>query len=267
MKSSSPLSLSEAIYTRLLILYPRRFRHEYGREMALVFRDQYRQSVRRSDEGALVTLWLSTLGDLLTTAPAERMKEGIAMSKTMWVQLSGLFAILGGLLGLYLLTFGPNFYGNYGWHGELAPVAGILLALGLSGWFALGHERMNGRGWTGFAISMIGLLSLAAGYFTGQLWFMIFIGPLIFVPIGATMLGSAANSLSHLPAWWRLFPFAVAAASLVGFAIEMDEVIAGNSTPDRGLMTTELLFSMLWLGLGISLWLFVRRDLTQPNAL
>jgi hypothetical protein len=50
------------MYRRLLRLYPRDFREEYGDEMSLLFRD-------RSSEGA--RLWLHVLGDLAFHAPKE----------------------------------------------------------------------------------------------------------------------------------------------------------------------------------------------------
>src|SRR5688500_15227048 len=124
LPSFSLLALSEDLYCHLLIVYPPRFRRQYGREMALVFRNQCRSLAQHQGEAALTRLWFSTLTDLVATALAERMKEGFSMSKAMWVQLSGLFAFMGGLLGIYLALQGTNEYGNYGWHGDLAPVAG-----------------------------------------------------------------------------------------------------------------------------------------------
>src|SRR5688500_63614 len=54
---------SERIYRRLLHLYPREFRDEYGDEMSLLFRD-------RASEGG-VGLWFQVLGDLIFHAPHE----------------------------------------------------------------------------------------------------------------------------------------------------------------------------------------------------
>jgi putative ABC transport system permease protein len=53
-------------YRRLLWLYPREFREEYGEEMAFVYRR------RAADEGA-VRLWLELLGDAVRTAPREHL--------------------------------------------------------------------------------------------------------------------------------------------------------------------------------------------------
>jgi putative ABC transport system permease protein len=54
---------SERLYRRLLRLYPRDFRDEYGEEMSLLFRD-------RTSEGSS-RLWPQVLGDLLVHAPKE----------------------------------------------------------------------------------------------------------------------------------------------------------------------------------------------------
>ena len=54
------------LYQRLLRLYPREFREEYGAEMASLYRDRAR------DEGAL-RLWPALLSDVLRTAPKEQL--------------------------------------------------------------------------------------------------------------------------------------------------------------------------------------------------
>jgi putative ABC transport system permease protein len=56
---------SERIYRRLLHLYPREFRDEYGDEMSLLFRDRATES--------RIRLWLQVLGDLICHAPHEHL--------------------------------------------------------------------------------------------------------------------------------------------------------------------------------------------------
>ncbi len=56
--------LGSQLHHRLLWLYPREFREEYGEEMAYVYRN------RAADEG-VVRLWLALLGDVVRTAPRE----------------------------------------------------------------------------------------------------------------------------------------------------------------------------------------------------
>jgi hypothetical protein len=57
------MKISERIYRRLLRVYPRDFRDEYGEEMSLLFRC-------RATDGC-VRLWLQVLGDLVFHAPKE----------------------------------------------------------------------------------------------------------------------------------------------------------------------------------------------------
>lgn len=57
-------TIGARVYRRLLSLYPREFREEYGDEMACIYRH------RAADEGA-VGLWLALLGDVVRTAPRE----------------------------------------------------------------------------------------------------------------------------------------------------------------------------------------------------
>jgi predicted permease len=60
--------LSTRIFRMLLALYPASFRDEYGREMALVFIDRYRDAVGRSDRARL---WLEAIAGILVEAPKE----------------------------------------------------------------------------------------------------------------------------------------------------------------------------------------------------
>jgi hypothetical protein len=189
------------------------------------------------------------------------------MSKTMWVQLSAIFAFIGGLLGLYLLTQGINEYGSYSWHTELTPVVIILLVAGLAGWFTLYYEQMSLRGWIGFIICLGGLLGMAASYFIEPLWFLIFLGPLLLLPIGAILLSRSAARITAAPVWWRMFPYVIAAIGFLGFAVELGEQFTHNGIGDWGLAMAELLFSIIWLGLAIGLWLAPRRALSQTSAM
>jgi len=63
------MSAAERAYRLLLRAYPAAFRAEFGREMALVFRDQHR------DRGAkTVAFWSATLWDLARSAPTLRLE-------------------------------------------------------------------------------------------------------------------------------------------------------------------------------------------------
>ena len=268
MKPISPIYLSERLYRHLLILYPPRFRQEYGREMGLVFRSQCHDFVQRHGQVALAQFWLATLTDLIATALAERMKEGFSMSRTQWVQLCGLFAILGGLLGTYLAMQGSNEYGNYGWDGDLAPVAAILLTIGFVGWFIAYQGQFDGRSRVGFVIGLIGFLSMVLGYLIDWLWGLIFLGPAIIVPIGGILLGISLQRSDSMPRWSRYFPIVIAVIGILAFGIEAwEEFVQHYSTPDRGIQTAQLALSLVWLGLGIALLLNSRRSALHSELL
>jgi hypothetical protein len=72
MMASPAVLVSFHTYRALLFLYPRRFREEYGREMALVFRDCCRDA-QRNGAGSLRKLWRAALVDLITNAVKEHV--------------------------------------------------------------------------------------------------------------------------------------------------------------------------------------------------
>jgi hypothetical protein len=76
------LAVSDWLYRLLLVGYPPSFRRRYGPEMAQVFRDCVRDACRR---GGLMGLWIRTLGDLLTTMPAEHLSalQSVERSRMM----------------------------------------------------------------------------------------------------------------------------------------------------------------------------------------
>jgi hypothetical protein len=65
----------ERIYGRLLRLYPRAFRAEYGAEMARLFGDQLRDAQSSGQPRALASLWLRSIVDLIVTAPRHHLAK------------------------------------------------------------------------------------------------------------------------------------------------------------------------------------------------
>lgn len=63
-------SLSRRAYQLLIAAYPREFRREYGREMALVFADRCREG-----SAALLRLWGEALLDLALNVPREHFQR------------------------------------------------------------------------------------------------------------------------------------------------------------------------------------------------
>ena len=62
------MSFHDRAFRALLRLLPAEFRADYGREMETQFRSERREAV---DTAGVLRLWLSTLGDMMRTAPAE----------------------------------------------------------------------------------------------------------------------------------------------------------------------------------------------------
>jgi hypothetical protein len=93
----------ERVYRALLLLYPRRFRREYGALMVQLHRDQRRDRGRRA--------WLTTFRDLVTTIPAHNLEAFMSMSthgKLVAAAIAttvgiAVFAIVGGAFAALLL--------------------------------------------------------------------------------------------------------------------------------------------------------------------
>lgn len=64
---------SQKLYERLLALYPKAHRDEYGPPMAQLFRDQSRDAWREARSWGVVALWLRVLPDLVKTSFLEHL--------------------------------------------------------------------------------------------------------------------------------------------------------------------------------------------------
>ena len=254
--TSKALTLTDRVYRLMLFTYPASFRREFGVHMAQVHRDKCRMKITKQGFVGLCQIWFSTLWDWLTTVPEQHLEEVFQMSgQKRFIRLGAIAALAGGVLGLLLLTQGPNSYGNYGWSGWLATIAPVLFILGLGGSVIANQTTLTNFGKAGLYITIGGLVLMGLGHGIEPLWPFIGFGPLIIVPIGAIMLGLNIYQYLSLPIWWRFFPFIIVAIAVLGFSIEIVEEFSGNSTPDRGIQTVEALFSIAWIGLGIGLWI------------
>ncbi len=106
--SAGPSSRSLRMYERLLLLYPRSFRQEYGDDMVQVFGDLL---VHRAD-GRLGRVWPRVFGDLATSATRQRMAQmaggpgggagGLILA--VLVALAGLTLVMGSGADLLILV-------------------------------------------------------------------------------------------------------------------------------------------------------------------
>jgi capsular polysaccharide biosynthesis protein len=93
MKNNAPpqdFSVSQKIYGRLMLAYPRSHRAEYGAAMAQLFRDQCRDAWSESRTWGLLKLWLRVLPDLVSTSIMERL-AALNERKSMTDKLANLF--------------------------------------------------------------------------------------------------------------------------------------------------------------------------------
>lgn len=68
------ISVSVAIYRKLVLAYPREFREEYAGEMARYFNEVCEDSVSRGGLVALLVTWMRTLYELAVSARQERAR-------------------------------------------------------------------------------------------------------------------------------------------------------------------------------------------------
>jgi hypothetical protein len=92
------MSFSQRIFIRLLALYPRGFREEFGPHMSQLFKDCSREALALRGTPGLITLWLATLPDLFKTAFEENFKEITHMSKEKFHRLGRWAFVLGAAL-------------------------------------------------------------------------------------------------------------------------------------------------------------------------
>jgi phosphatidylglycerophosphate synthase len=105
------MSFSQRLFHLMLFAYPREFRQEYGSHMTQLFQDCRREQHHQGLRGAW-SLWLLTLGDLLTSAPREHLERFRKESSAMisWqrnvVALVACLAI--SVIALLLLAYGRS---------------------------------------------------------------------------------------------------------------------------------------------------------------
>ena len=75
MKSNRSINFSRRVYARLLYLFPREHREEYGASMLQVFTDQLREAGKQNGGFGIFALWLRTLWDLGISAIKEQFSS------------------------------------------------------------------------------------------------------------------------------------------------------------------------------------------------
>ena len=125
---SRQILTAERNYRRLLALYPKRFRQEYGESMALLFRDQHNaacQEANAAGRAGRLKFWLHLLADLGWTAGSEHFSEfknfmSEKFAKHFWSKpgssvtkvFVAIFALLAGVLTIELVFRLPKVYSS-----------------------------------------------------------------------------------------------------------------------------------------------------------
>ena len=180
-------------------------------------------------------------------------------ARTGMAHVGALAAVVGGALGLYLLTQGPNAYGNYPWDGRLASLTVTLLVVGFGSAYAVQREHLQRGSWVGLGLALGGLVLMGLGYAIDELWPFIFFGPLMLVPLGFIWLGVSLYHRTALAPLWRILPLAVGVLALLGLGIELWEEMRGGGPGDWGLTLAQAVLALAGIGLGLGLWLNLER--------
>jgi len=258
------LNVSQRVFTRLLVLYPREYRQEYGPQMAQLFKDCSREVVGQSGAAALLTLWAATLLDLFKTAFEEHFKELTHMTKEKFTRLGGWALIAGGLLLLPLLGLGDleTLMGGIGIYLKAGLAAGTMLLLGtgaLAMRNALGNEGgANGKNALSFSVAMaviaaFGGIGLGLGL-RGEIWWTLFFFGFVLHLLGVGIFGVLCMRARTLPGLnWLLVAGGLALPILTVYSL----VLQFNGDPDyypgAAFLVPLVLTLLAYLAAGIQL--------------
>lgn len=162
---SNLLRLSGRLYERLILVYPARFRQEYGPPMVQLFRDELRDTLHESGKAGAVRLWIHALFDLLITAFEEhyweiqhmwanrliRHSDLAAFFTAAFLPVALLYLIIGEELGFrQSVIMGPIIV-----MGIVLPFAMILMALGV-----FSRLPQNGLAIAAYGLCMAGVAGM-----------------------------------------------------------------------------------------------------------
>ncbi len=137
------------IYRTMLWLYPRRFRQEYGPDMALLFANQLR------DEAA-ARVWARTVVDLVISVPNRHLEAHMNRPANNIVPL--LFAVIS-LSGLGLAVIGGSSLGMLAVGGSIGAVAAVLAAVSWRRTRSVGSTSTASAHWWKFLSGGAGILA------------------------------------------------------------------------------------------------------------
>lgn len=145
----SVIALSVRLYQALLIVYPTRFRKEYGSLMLQVFGDCCLRAFRQNGINGMIELWAVTILDLVRSAIAEHLHKETVMTKPKFMRFSA-WALMVGVTA-YLPWF------------IYAMLAGTRFDPDVNGWYILNDLVVFGLVY-GCILLPLGLLGLRERY-------------------------------------------------------------------------------------------------------
>ena len=232
------LNISQRAFTRLLVLYPREYRQEYGPLMAQLFKDCSREAIGQHGGSALLALWASTLLDLFKTAFEEHFKELTHMSKEKFIRLGGWALMVGAIFLMLILTvgsletsFADPLGGRDAWVEYMKLGVGPLgMLLLLTGTLAL-RSAYGQVGRTALSVSAVGAFAAAVGALGSGLlipgdpvsWVLFFLGVVIhFFGLGVFAVNCVQRNVMPGVNWLLILGgFALPALGLFQIAIQL----------------------------------------------
>jgi hypothetical protein len=266
------LTLSVRMYRLLLRAYPAPFRREFGREMALVFRDDLRATAHDRGAAALCGLWLLTFLDLLKTALVEHVWEAFHMPLEKLARWSGPAAVIGGpfyILGV-IFAYGPNDSANGSVFSGVSLYLSTMLLLGL-GIFGL-HRRLSrtarGANRLAFGLALGGLFVHSTGssaLFLFPRWHGIWPAGAVLLSVGLAGMGLTTLSRQALERL-SFAPLLVACCMTLMVVIAATEFSQNPaySILNPLLLSVMTLYAIGWLLLGVALWRTQEDDAGPP---
>ncbi len=217
----SPVSLSLSLYSMLLANYPSGFRHEYGPHMAQVFRDCCLRSYRLDGLSGMLNLWTYTLLDYFKSLVEQHLQQGVHMSKSKFIRLSGWSLVLGAIIFIVVWLISIRDVPEYNRYSALSqpidlyfeyasliliPASLFLFMVGMIGLFLRYGGETNGLGNGGLILGIIGgVISFGASILMvtiepDWIWEVWMVGFILYF-LGLVIFGIAAVRGKLFPRW------------------------------------------------------------------
>jgi len=160
------MSPHERIYRRLLWLYPAAFRARYAEPMAQLFADQLRDARGVGVPAGPLRLWISTVGDLFTSATSEHLRRdrtvahSAASAPSLSARALGIAGVLAGLILIipYLVTIDETWFPP-----RIILFNAFVIAV------AVGLYRRQAAASPRLALAATALVILANGWYLGNI--------------------------------------------------------------------------------------------------